>query len=80
VLGLGNDEIGYQMPAAKFNPSCHECAVYVALGNEANCPIALALGEEAVDCGTVFFNNIGAGADPFLQGLMLPLLDAVNGP
>ena len=22
LVGLGNDEIGYQMPAAKFNPSC----------------------------------------------------------
>jgi hypothetical protein len=80
VLGLGNDEIGYQMPAAKFNPSCHECALYVAYDNTAECPIALALGEEAVDCGTVFFNNIGPGSDALLQGHMQTLLDAVNAP
>jgi hypothetical protein len=80
VLGLGNDEIGYQMPAAKFNPSCHECAVYVAIGNEDNCPIALELGPEAVDCSTVFFNNIGPRADGQLQGHMETLLGELNAP
>jgi hypothetical protein len=80
VLGLGNDEIGYQMQAAKFNPACHECAVYVAIGNEAECPIALELGEDAVDCDTVFFNNIGPRADGQLQGHMQSLLDELNAP
>ena len=78
MLGLGNDEIGYQMPLAKFNPSCHECASYVIFDNTANCPIALALGEEAVDCGTVFQNNIGGNADPQLQGIMEGLLGQLN--
>lgn len=78
MLGLGNDEIGYQMPTAKFNPSCHECATYVIFDNTANCPIALAIGEDAVDCGTVFQNNIGASADPQLQGVMEALLDQLN--
>jgi hypothetical protein len=80
VLGLGNDEIGYQMPQAKFNPSCHECATYVIFDNTAECPIAQAIGEDAVDCGTVFQNNIGGGADPFLQGHITPLLDDLNAP
>jgi hypothetical protein len=80
VLGLGNDEIGYQMPQAKFNPSCHECATYVIFDNTAECPIALAIGEDAVDCGTVFENNIGGGADPFFQGHMTPLIDQINAP
>lgn len=80
VLGLGNDEIGYQMPQAKFNPSCHECATYVIFDNTAECPIAQAIGEDAVDCSTVFQNNIGGSADPFLQGHMTPLLDDLNTP
>jgi hypothetical protein len=80
VLGLGNDEIGYQMQAAKFNPSCHACAVYVAIGNEENCPIALELGEEAVDCSTVFFNNVGPRADGQLQAEMETLLGELNTP
>ena len=80
VLGLGNDEIGYQMPLAKFNPSCQECATYVIFDNTAACPIAIAIGEDAVDCSTVFQNNIGGGTDPFLQDHMTPLLDDLNTP
>lgn len=78
MLGLGNDEIGYQMPVAKFNPSCHECVTYVIFDNTENCPIAIAIGEDAVDCGTVFQNNIGASADPQLQAVMEGLLDQLN--
>lgn len=80
LLGLGNDEIGYQMETAKFNPSCHQCVDYVAFGNVADCPIAQAIGEDAVDCDTVFFNNLGAGADPVLQGHMRSLLEDLNAP
>ena len=80
VLGLGNDEVGYQMPAAKFNPSCHECVTYVVLDNEENCPIALALGQEAVDCDTIFINNVGAGADGVFQAQMHGLLGQLNAP
>ncbi len=80
VLGLGNDEIGYQMPTAKFNPSCHECVTYVVLDNTENCPIAVALGEEAVDCDTIFINNVGAGADGLFQGIMNGLLGELNAP
>jgi hypothetical protein len=78
MLGLGNDEIGYQMPVAKFNPSCHECAVYVIFDNTAACPIAIELGEDAVDCGTVFQNNIGGSADPQLQAIMEGLLGQLD--
>jgi hypothetical protein len=78
MLGLGNDEIGYQMPIAKYNPSCQECATYVIFDNTANCPIAQEIGEDAVDCGTVFQNNIGSLADPQLQAVMEDLLGQLN--
>jgi len=73
VAGLGNDEIGYQMPAEKFNPTCHQCWFYVAQGLDDQCPLAATL-----DCSTVFFNNIGPLADPQLEGAMMGLLDALN--
>ncbi len=71
VVGLGNDEIGYQMPEAKFNPGCFLC-FQTNIGGEDDgmCP-----GEEWNDCGTVFQNNIGPGADPLLQGIMNDLID-----
>jgi len=80
IVGLGNDEVGYQMPVAKFNPACHECAAYELFGNPEDCPIAQELGSEVVDCDTVFINNLGPSADPQLQGLMNGLLDTVNAP
>ncbi|RIK98389.1 MAG: hypothetical protein DCC71_21010 [Proteobacteria bacterium] len=80
LLGLGNDEVGYQMPAEKFNPSCHECFSFVVFGDVADCPIAQALGEDAVDCDTIFINNLGAGADGVLQGEMRALLEELNAP
>lgn len=73
VAGLGNDELGYQMPVAKFNPTCHQCWGFVVQGLEDQCPLAATL-----DCGTVFINNIGGNADPTLQGHMQELLDALN--
>jgi Neutral/alkaline non-lysosomal ceramidase, N-terminal len=78
VMGLANDEIGYQMPAAKFNPSCHECAAFVILGNEEECPIAQELGVEVVDCSTVFENNIGPATDTQLQGVFGGLIGGLN--
>jgi hypothetical protein len=68
------------MPVAKFNPSCHACAAYVLLGDVADCPIAQELGEEVVDCDTIFINNIGENSDPQLQALLHGLIDAVNAP
>ncbi len=73
VAGLGNDEIGYQMPAEKFNPSCFLCFREVLFGNEDKCPILSTL-----DCGTVFINNIGPGADQQFQSLFEEMLDELN--
>ncbi len=72
VVGLGNDEIGYQMPEEKFNPSCFACFTWILLGNDDACPLA-----DTLDCGTVFQNNIGPGADPQLQALFEELLEEV---
>ncbi len=71
IVGLGNDEVGYQMPEAKFNPGCFLC-FQVNIGGEDDgmCP-----GEEWNDCGTVFQNNIGPENDPVLQGIMNDLLE-----
>ena len=74
VVGLGNDELGYQMPAAKFNPSCFLCFRYNISGEDPDgeCPQA------TNDCGTVFVNNIGPGADPQLEGIVGGLLADLN--
>lgn len=75
VVGLGNDEIGYQMPAEKFNPSCFLCFRYNISDEDPDgeCP------QETNDCGTVFVNNIGPGADPQLEGIVGGLLADWNG-
>jgi hypothetical protein len=71
VAGLGNDEIGYQMPAAKFNPSCFLCAPALIFGGQ--CPLSV-----EPDCGTVFQNNIGPAADPQLEGIFEELLGEID--
>src|SRR5690606_28598021 len=79
VLGLANDEIGYQMPREQFNPACLACAVYILRqGSPDACPLALELGGDVVDCSTVFINDIGPGADPLLSGLLGDLLDELD--
>jgi hypothetical protein len=80
VLGLGNDEIGYQMPQEKYNPSCVECAIYILYDNLAACPIYVELGPDAVDCSTVFQNNLGPNADPLLAGEMEAVIAVINAP
>lgn len=75
LVGLGNDEVGYQMPEAKFNPGCFLCfQVNIGGEDDGSCP-----GEEWNDCGTVFQNNIGPAVDPVLQGVMNDLLDELGG-
>ena len=77
IFGLGNDEVGYQMPENKFNPSCFECAAQVLLGGE--CPfVELNDVLDDWDCGTVFMNNVGPSADPVLQAGMADLLGQLN--
>jgi hypothetical protein len=80
VVGLGNDEIGYQMPAEKFNPSCFECSLYIIFSSIEDCPLfqELGEGEQGVDCSTVFENNIGPAADPLLGGKIETLLEELN--
>jgi hypothetical protein len=58
IAGLGNDEIGYQVPFAKWNDSCHACAGYVLAGIPQFCPV------QPIDCNTVFQNNVGQQVDP----------------
>lgn len=69
VAGLANDELGYQMPFEKFNPSCFLCAFEVLFGNEEDCPLFSTL-----DCSTVFINNVGPATDPQLRGLIEGLI------
>ncbi len=73
IIGLGNDEIGYQLPAAKWDDSCHECAPFILAGATASCPLF-----PNIDCNTVFANNVGADVDPAISGAIVPLLDALH--
>jgi hypothetical protein len=72
IFGLANDEIGYQVPFAKWDPSCHACAPFVIAGFPEFCPV------QPIDCNTVFANNVGQGVDPAITGALEPLLDAVH--
>jgi hypothetical protein len=72
IFGLANDHIGYQVPFAKWNPSCQVCAPYVIVGVEDQCPI------QPIDCSTVFANNVGQGVDPAVSAALEPLLDALD--
>jgi len=58
IAGLGNDEVGYQVPFEKWDDSCHACAPYVIAGFPQFCPI------QPIDCNTVFQNNVGQQLDP----------------
>jgi len=73
IIGLGNDEIGYQLPAAKWDDSCHACAPFILAGVPQFCPLY-----PAIDCNTVFENNVGAAVDPTISGALEPLLDALH--
>ncbi len=72
IIGLGNDEIGYQLPAPKWDDSCHACAPYILAGVVAACP------DFPPDCNTVFQNNVGADVDPAVSGALIPLLDSLH--
>lgn len=69
LIGLGNDEIGYQLPASKWNDSCHACASFIVADAEDQCPLY-----PDIDCNTVFENNVGPEVDPRISGEMIPLL------
>jgi hypothetical protein len=73
IIGLGNDEIGYQLPAAKWDDSCHACAPFILGGVPQLCPFF-----PNIDCNTVFQNNVGQEVDPTVSGEMFPLLDSLH--
>lgn len=75
IVGLGNDEIGYQVPESKWDDSCHACAPFILAGVPELCPLF-----PNIDCGTVFQNNVGADVDPAVSGALNPLLDALHSP
>jgi hypothetical protein len=72
LIGLGNDEIGYIVPAPKFDPSCMQCARFDLVGFGELCPT------QPYDCSTVFQNNVGPQVEPTLSGALIPLLDALH--
>jgi hypothetical protein len=73
IIGLGNDEIGYQLPAPKWDDSCHACAPFILGGVPQFCPFF-----PNIDCNTVFQNNVGADVDPAISGAILPILDDLH--
>lgn len=73
IIGLGNDEIGYQLPTEKWNDSCHACAPFVLGGVPQFCPLY-----PNIDCNTVFQNNVGADVDPTITAALEPLLDELH--
>jgi hypothetical protein len=73
IIGLGNDEIGYQLPADKWDDSCHACAPFILAGVPQLCPLF-----PNIDCNTVFQNNVGADVDPTVSAAMIPLLDGLH--
>jgi len=72
IIGLGNDEIGYQLPAPKWDDSCHACAPFILGGVPEFCPV------QPIDCNTVFQNNVGQQVDPAVSGALEPLLDDLH--
>ena len=75
IIGLGNDEIGYQLPAAKWDDSCHACAPFVLAGVPEFCPLY-----PNIDCDTIFQNNVGPDVDPTVSGALVPLIDGLHDP
>jgi hypothetical protein len=73
IIGLGNDEIGYQLPAEKWDDSCHACAPFILGGVPEFCPFF-----PNIDCNTVFQNNVGADVDPAISDALNPLLDDLH--
>ena len=73
IIGLGNDELGYQLPSQKWDDSCHACAPFILAGVPQFCPLF-----PNIDCNTVFQNNVGADMNPAISGALNPLLDGLH--
>lgn len=72
IIGLGNDQIGYQVPADKFDESCQVCFPYLFQDRGDECPI------QPIDCGTVFQNNVGQQVDVEVSAAVLDLIDDLH--
>jgi hypothetical protein len=72
IAGLGNDHIGYQVPFAKWDNSCHACAPFILTGVPNLCPLF-----PNIDCNTVFQNNLGQEVDPEVTGALLEAIDGL---
>jgi hypothetical protein len=72
IAGLGNDEIGYQVPFAKWDGSCHACASFIILGIPQFCPLF-----PNIDCSTVFINSVGQDVDPAITEALLEAIDGL---
>jgi len=70
IVGLGNDEIGYQVPFAKFDDSCQVCAPFILAGETQSCPLF-----PDIDCNTVFQNNVGEDVDPSVTNALHQAID-----
>ncbi|MDJ0851063.1 MAG: hypothetical protein QNK04_22045 [Myxococcota bacterium] len=71
IFGLGNDEIGYQLPAEKWDDSCHACASWIIVGAPQFCPV------QPIDCNTVFRNNVGQEVDPTVSEAVSEAIDGL---
>jgi len=71
VIGLGNDEIGYQVQPEKFDPSCNICAPFIIAEVPQLCPID-------PDCSTVFQNNVGIELDPVISDAVMRATQEVD--
>lgn len=72
IAGLGNDQIGYQVPFEKFDPSCQICAPFVLGGVPQFCPLF-----PNIDCSTVFQNNVGEDVSPKVTGAIHEAIDGL---
>jgi hypothetical protein len=70
LIGLANDAIGYQLPFAKWDDSCHSCAPFILAGVPQLCPLF-----PLIDCNTVFQNNLGQEVDPEVEAAFLEALN-----
>lgn len=71
IAGLGNDHIGYQVPEAKWDNSCHACLPYTLAGVPQFCPV------QPVDCSTVFRNSVGQQVDPRVSDALSQAIDGL---
>ena len=72
VIGLGNDELGYQVQPGKFDESCNICAPFILAGVPDLCPVP------NPDCSTVFQNNVGIELDSVITGAVMKATHEVD--